>query len=148
MRPLIIAETVTLDTITLLSAELFDEQGRLLQPIIAPITNVADCVEAMKSFALAHDIYTFDVHTADSGIYIRCASEPGISAYIQHPSDTAHVVRTIERERGIFVELYEPTPEPVEVAPVLPELPAWRVFIAKHLRKLLKQIEGDLYEIY
>ncbi|MCL6458830.1 MAG: hypothetical protein K6T85_12555 [Gorillibacterium sp.] len=150
MRPLIVAELVTLESITLLSAEIYDECGRLLQPVIVPVSGADACAAIMRDFAELHRIDTFDVWTSDRNLYVACLSEPGISAYIKHSSDTDSVRHTIERERDVFVDLYVPKPEqPVVIVESLPPLSAWRVWISKCLRVLLKRIEGDdKFEIY
>ncbi|AKG35646.1 hypothetical protein [Paenibacillus durus] len=149
MRPLIIVETAAFETMTFLSAQLYGEDGHLLDSVTWPWpygTDASIAVEAARELAEAHQFETFDLWTANTEIYAACLAVAGVAAAIKHPSDTMSARRAVEDNRDILIELYgiKPTAPPIP----LPPLPRWRVMIGRHVRALLKIIEGNgKYEI-
>jgi hypothetical protein len=151
MSPLLIAEYMTFDGVTLFCVDIYGADGFLVQPFVLAISDPSVCIQAMRDFAEDRHIDTFDVWTADRALYGACMGEPGITVFAKHPSDTyTGARRNVESDPDIFRGMYVPQPEPVvEEAPTLLQLPRWRARIALYVRKLLTKIEGDgKYEIH
>ncbi|MBY3623623.1 hypothetical protein HGO21_29355 [Acinetobacter sp. CUI P1] len=151
MSPLLIAEYLPFEGITLFCVDIYGEDGQLIQPFVLAISDPSLCICAMRDFAEDRHIDTFDVWTSDRTLFGACMGEPGITVFAKHPSDTRTAARrNVESDPDIFREMYVPQPEPIaEEAPKLPPLPKWRAWIAKHIRKLLTKIErADKYEVY
>lgn len=153
MRPLIIVETAAIETMTFLSAQLYGEDGHLLDSLIYPWRDHIPpdiAVEAVRELAEAHHFETVELWTANVSIFAACLALPGVGAAIKHPSDTASACRAVEDSRDILTELYDLKPEePVTPPIMLPPLPKWRAWLSKHIRTLLTKIEGDgKYGIY
>ncbi|OKP81846.1 hypothetical protein A3844_25000 [Paenibacillus helianthi] len=148
MSPLLIAEYMTFDSITLFCVDIYGADGFLVQPFVLAISDPSVCICAMRDFAEDRHIDAFDVWTADRALYGACMGEPGITVFAKHPSDTYTAARrNVESDPDIFRDMY--VPQPVEEAPKLPPLPKWRARIAIYVRKLLTKIErADKYEIY
>ncbi|WP_342438146.1 hypothetical protein NSS79_02465 [Paenibacillus sp. FSL L8-0436] len=152
MRPLIIVETAAIETMTFLSAQLYGEDGHLLDSLIYPWPEHIPpdiAVEAVRELAEAHRFETVELWTANVGIFAACLAMPGVGAAIKHPSDTASARRAIEDNSAVLIELYDIKPvSPDEPLLSLPPLPRWRAVIAGFIRIILKTIEGDgKYEI-
>lgn len=151
MSPLLIAEYLPFEGITLFCVDIYGEDGQLIQPFVLAISDPSLCICAMRDFAEERHIDTFDVWTSDRTLFGACIGEPGITVFAKHPSDTVTAARRrVESDPDIFREMYVPPLESVEEeAPKLPPLPKWRAWIVEQIRKLLTKIErADKYEIY
>lgn len=141
MRPLILADWVKAEGITqLLHIQLYDRRGELQTSSVLP------CADPVLAIQLAVEVVEFaeigggfDLQTSDREIFRHALADPEINAEILHPSDMAHLNRTVTDSTELYRELY-----PAEVVEVREEAKGWRVWVVRWLYKLIKYIEkGD-----
>ncbi|UMR35896.1 hypothetical protein MJ749_25280 [Paenibacillus polymyxa] len=146
MRPLIITNFEPVEDTAFVVAQLFGEDGYLLDTVMYPCDDPATVIGLTCKLAERHHIDAFELWTRESSVYAASLRKVGVAASIKHPSDVVSTQRVIEENRDVLIELYELRPQE-EPTPVR-ELAGWRRAVVNVLKKLIKRKEGSIgYEI-
>jgi hypothetical protein len=146
VRPLVITNFERVEDTAFVVAQLFGEDGYLLDTVMYPCDGPANVIELTRKLAERYRIDAFELWTREPSVYAASLGEIGVAASIKHPSDVASTQHVIEENQDVLIELYELRPQN-EPAPVR-ELAGWRRAVVNLLKKLIKRIEGAVvYEI-
>lgn len=139
MRPLIITNFEFIDAEQFIVAELYGEDGHLLDCVIMQIDPV-NVIPLIRDFARQYRIETVEMWTSTPEIFTKSLSEVGVAGEIKHPSKTASTrAAIVQREDFLREEYGIRKQEPSEPKP---KLPKWRALLVAHLRKILEKLEG------
>lgn len=135
MRPLLIANIERIEETDFLVAQLFGDDGYLLDTVIRPYESAEVSISYVREFGSTYGIDTLEMWTSNREIYLAALPEIGIGAEIKHASDTLCTRTAAADLREILAEI------DTEASADSP-LPRWKAYVIGKLKGIIHKLGG------
>ncbi|RED86202.1 hypothetical protein [Cohnella phaseoli] len=134
MRPLVIANIDRIEGAEFLVAQLFGEDGYLMDTVIKRHESDAVAIGYVKDIAEIYGCETPELWTSTREIYVAALNEIGLGASLKHRTDTSSTRRAAEELQSLYADLGASSVE----------LPRWKTRIIIFLKALIQKLGGKV----
>lgn len=143
MRPLITANVEYLEYMPMFVANLYGEDGYLIDQLVLRHVDIAYSLLRAGDMAEQAGCSSVELWTRDPNIFKEALQMTGFAARIKHPEDTKDTQQLIEQHRDILLELYADDIKSEKQLPPAGRFRKWVVFL---LQRILDKLGADKYD--
>lgn len=145
MRPLIVANIEQLGQTPMFVANLYGEDGYLLDQVMIKADESSYSLTRARQMAERAGFPSVEFWTSSNDLFRVALYTPGFAARVMHPEDTKDTRQAIEQYRDILMELYadDIKSEKERQLPPAGRFRKWSVLL---LQRILKTLGADKYD--